>query len=89
MKSRDFIEKIINEPTLFYEIMNGKSCGFSPEVSGPPRVQSRKSKAVPFRGHNQGKSIIFFSKEKQVIFPCVLGILPVGNYRRESYFLTK
>jgi len=25
MKSRDFIEKIINEPSLFYEIMKNKS----------------------------------------------------------------
>ena len=24
MKSRDFIEKIISEPTLFYKILNGK-----------------------------------------------------------------
>jgi putative endonuclease len=25
MKSRDFIEKIINDPSLFYEIMKGKT----------------------------------------------------------------
>jgi hypothetical protein len=40
MKSRDFIEKIINDPSFFYEIMKGKMWGFSPEVSGPPRVQN-------------------------------------------------
>ena len=40
MKSRDFIEKIINDSSLFYEIMKGKMWGFSPEVSGPPRVQN-------------------------------------------------
>ena len=39
MKSRDFIEKIINDSSLFYEIMKAKMWGFSPEVSGPPRVQ--------------------------------------------------
>ena len=31
MKSRKFIEKIILDPNIFYQIRREKSCGFNPE----------------------------------------------------------